>query len=55
MEQFGHDPDVGRVQVLDDDKGQAAVFGYLPQEQLQCLQTAGGGADADDGEGGGAL
>ncbi len=26
LEQFGHDPLVGRVQVLDDDKGHAAAF-----------------------------
>ena len=50
LEQFGHDPLVGRVQVLDDDKGHAAVFGHMPQELLQRLQPAGRGADADDGK-----
>ena len=50
LEQFGHDPLVGRVQVLDDDKGHAASFRHMPQELLQRLQPAGGGADADNGE-----
>ena len=50
LEQFGHDPLVGRVQVLDDDKGHAALFRHMPQELLQRLQPAGGGADADNGE-----
>ena len=48
LEQFGHDPLVGRVQVLDDDKGHAAIFGHMPQELFQRLQPAGGGADADN-------
>jgi len=35
---------------LDDDKGHAAIFGHMPQELLQRLQPAGGGADADNGK-----
>ena len=50
LEQFGQDPLVGRVEVLDDDEGQAAFRRHLPQELLQRLQSAGGGADADNGE-----
>ncbi len=50
LEQLHHDPLVGRVQVLDDDEGHAASRGHVLQEQLQGLQAAGGGADADDGK-----
>ena len=50
LEQFGHDALVRRVQVLDDDKGHAAVLRHMPQKLLQGLQPAGGGADADDGK-----
>jgi hypothetical protein len=50
LQQFGHDPLVGRVQVLDDDKCHAAFFRHMPQELPQRLQPAGGGADADDGK-----
>ena len=35
LEQFVHDPLVGRVQVLDDDKGHAAVFRHMPQELFE--------------------
>ena len=35
LEQFGHDPLVGRVQVLDDDEGHAAPLRHVPQELLQ--------------------
>jgi hypothetical protein len=51
LEEFGHDPLVRRVEVLDDDNGHAAVFRHMPQEQLQRLQPAGGGADTDNGKG----
>ena len=50
LEQFGHDPLVRRVQVLDDDKRHAAARRHVPQELLQGLEPPGGGADADDGE-----
>ena len=50
LEQFGHDPLVRRVQVLDDDKGHAAARRHVPEELLQGLESPGGGADADDGE-----
>ena len=52
LEQFGHDPLVGRIEVLDDDERHAAGFRHVIQEMLQGLETAGRGADADDGEGG---
>jgi len=48
LEQFGHDPLMGRVEVLDDDKGHAVPRRDLPQELLQRLQPAGGCADADN-------
>ena len=48
LEQLGHDPLVRRVQVLDDDEGQAAAVRHVPEELLQRLQPAGRGADADD-------
>jgi hypothetical protein len=48
LEQFGHDPLVRRVEVLDDDKGHAAVFGHMTQELLQRLQPAGRGTNADN-------
>ena len=50
LEQFVHDTLVGRVQVLDNDKGHAAVFGNIPQELFEGLQPAGGGADAGNRE-----
>ena len=50
LEQLHHDALVRRVQVLDDDKGHAALLRHVAQEQLQRLQPAGGSADADDGE-----
>ena len=52
LEKFGHDTLVRRVQMLDDDKGQAAFFRHMPQELFQRLQSAGRSADADYGEGG---
>ncbi|MFH0789944.1 MAG: hypothetical protein V2B13_20325 [Pseudomonadota bacterium] len=42
---------MGRVQVLDDDKGQAAFLRHVYQKGLQRLQAAGGGADAHDRKG----
>ena len=45
-----HDALVRGVQVLDDDKRHAAARRHVPQELLEGLQPAGGGADADDGE-----
>ena len=50
LEQLHHDALVGRVQVLDDDKGHAAACRHVPQKQLQRLEPPGRGADADDGE-----
>ncbi|MCK7513935.1 MAG: hypothetical protein MZV70_64575 [Desulfobacterales bacterium] len=55
LEQLGHDPLVGRVQVLDDDKGHAAAFRHVPQKLLQGLESSGGGADADNGKTGALL
>ncbi|BET59656.1 hypothetical protein GEO60473_26960 [Geobacter sp. 60473] len=43
---------MGRVQVLDYDKGHAAPLRHVPQELFQRFQPAGGGAYADNGEGG---
>ena len=50
LEQLHHDALVRRVQVLDDDKGHAALHRHVSQKQLQRLQAAGGSADAHDGE-----
>jgi hypothetical protein len=50
LEQFGHDPFMGRVEVLDNDKGQTAPFRHPAQKLLQRFQPAGGGADADNRE-----
>ncbi len=50
LEQFHHDALVRRVEVLDDDKRHAAVFGHVSEEQFQRLQSACRSADADDGE-----
>ncbi len=50
LEQFGHDALVRRVQVLDNDKRHAASCRSVPQKQLQGLQSAGRGANADDGK-----
>ncbi|GAB7025149.1 hypothetical protein JCM15764A_03970 [Geotalea toluenoxydans] len=52
LEQLGQDPLVGRVQMLDDDEGHAAIFWNMHQELLQRLQPASGGTDADNGKGG---
>src|SRR5439155_22759667 len=41
---------VGRIEVLDQDEGHAGVGGQLPEEQATRLETAGRGADPDDGE-----
>ena len=37
LEQFWHDPLMGRVQVLDDDKGYAAALRHLPQKLFEGL------------------
>ena len=50
LEELHHDPLVGGVEVLDDDEGDAASRGHVLQEELQRLEAAGGGADADDGK-----
>ena len=50
LEQFGHDALVRRVQMLDDDKRHAAARRHVAEKLLQRLQSAGGGADADDGK-----
>jgi hypothetical protein len=50
LEELGHDAFARRVQMLDDDKGHATVPWHVTQEMLQGLESAGGGADADDGE-----
>ena len=50
LEQFGHDAFVRRVQMLDDDKRHAAVLRHMSEKMLQRFESAGGGADADDGE-----
>jgi hypothetical protein len=50
LEQFDHHVLAGRVEVLDDDKSQAAVGRHRPQERPQGFKPAGGGADADYAE-----
>jgi hypothetical protein len=52
LEQFHHHALVGRVEVLDDDKCHAAVFGNVGEELFQRLQSARRSADADNGKGG---
>ena len=39
-----------RVQVLNDDEGQAAAFRYVLQELIEGFQPAGRSADAYNGE-----
>ena len=51
LEELRHDALVRRVEVLDDDKGHAASLRHVLQELFEGLQSSGGGADADDGEG----
>ena len=50
LEQFHHGALVRRFQVLNNDKSYAAVCRNVPQEKVQCLQSAGRGANADDGD-----
>ena len=50
LEQLDHQPLASRVQVLDNHEGQSTGGRHMPQEQLQCLQPAGRGPDADDGD-----
>jgi hypothetical protein len=51
-EQFVHQALEVGGEVLDDDEGHAGVGGHGFEEALQGFQAAGGGADADDIEGG---
>ena len=39
-----------RIEVLNDDKSQAAVRRDVAQKLIQSPQSAGGGPDTDDGE-----
>jgi len=48
LQQFGHDPLVRRIQVLNDDKGQTAACRRLPEELFQSFEASRRGADADD-------
>ena len=48
LQEFGHDPLMGRVEMLDDDESQAAAGRHMGEEDLQGLQAASRGADADD-------
>jgi hypothetical protein len=41
---------MGRIEVLDDDKGQGAFLRNPAKKRLQGLQSAGGSADADNGK-----
>ena len=50
LQQFGHDPLMRGVQVLDDYKRHPAPSRHASQELLQSLESPGGSADADDGE-----
>ena len=50
LQQFGHHALVGRVQVLDDDKGHAAVGRHVTEKVFEGLQSAGRSTDADDRE-----
>ncbi len=50
LEQLDERPAVGWVEVLDDDEGHPALLRHLPEELLERLEPAGGGADAHDGE-----
>jgi hypothetical protein len=42
---------VGRVQVLDDDKGETTRFRHMSEKLFQRLEAAGGGTKAHDGKG----
>ena len=46
--QFRKDALVRWVEVLDDDKGQATILGYVFQKLLDCFQAAGRCADTHD-------
>ena len=37
LQQLVHDPPMRRVQVLDDDKGDPALLGHVPQKLFQRL------------------
>ncbi len=50
LEQLHQDALVGRVQMLDDDKGHAASIRHMLQKQLQSLKSSGRGTDADNGK-----
>jgi len=50
LKQFNHDALVGRVEVLNDDEGEAAGGRDVLEELFQRLQSPGGSANADDGE-----
>lgn len=43
---------MGRVEMLDDDKGQSGVNRHLAEKLLQGLKAAGGGANSDNRQGG---
>jgi hypothetical protein len=49
LEQLGHDPFAGGVQMLNDDKSQSAVLRHVREKTLQSLQTSGRSANANDG------
>ena len=49
LQAFGQMALVCRIEVQDDDEGQSAVGRNLTEESIQGFQTAGRGADADDG------
>ena len=50
LQQLGHDGLVGRIQMLDNDEGQAASGRQVLEEQFQRLQATGGRPDTNDGE-----
>ena len=49
-EELGEYALVGGGEVLDEDDGHAGVVGEVLEEQLEGFESAGGGADGDDGE-----
>ncbi len=50
LKQFVHHTLVGRIQMLDDDKSDAAVCGNMPQELFDGFQSACGRTDTGYGK-----
>lgn len=48
LQQLRHHADVGRVEMLDDDTGDAAVRRNLREKSLECFEPTRRSTDADD-------